>query len=423
MTALIGTLNKHGVAIAADSAATIGNGRYDKVYNTANKIFALSKVHPIGIMICGNAEFKGVPWDIIIKSFRKKLGSKCFDTVKDYATNFVNFLKDNELPIHEFKTNTKEINNFAVGVINALLQNVLPPPKSGTMQINITELITKINKEVASLPFQEDYKSLFVNFNKVISNTCTQFANKIIGMPNLQNERETLKTLFAKFIFAHFILKSSSELVLTGYGEKEYFPYILSIQIFQSVDSDWQSVIRLSQGITQQQTSLVCPFAQMDDMATLISGIHPSVETAIKNSAGVILNSLKQDILKLAKGSDFENIIGEINVGSYVNTFIRQYQVSRDREYIAPLIAHIGQLEKEDLAMLAENLIGITSLRKKVTMATESVGGPIDVAVISKHDGFIWMKRKLYFDNSLNPQFRENYYRDLYNTQSNSEIE
>lgn len=58
MTALIGALNKHGVAIAADSAATIGNGHYDKVYNTANKIFTLSKIHPIGIMICGNAEFK-----------------------------------------------------------------------------------------------------------------------------------------------------------------------------------------------------------------------------------------------------------------------------------------------------------------------------------------------------------------------------
>lgn len=59
MTALIGTLNKHGVAIAADSAATVSNGRFGKVYNTANKIFTLSKIHPVGIMVCGNAEFKG----------------------------------------------------------------------------------------------------------------------------------------------------------------------------------------------------------------------------------------------------------------------------------------------------------------------------------------------------------------------------
>ncbi len=36
---------------------------------------------------------------------------------------------------------------------------------------------------------------------------------------------------------------------------------------------------------------------------------------------------------------------------------------------------------------------------------TESVGGPIDVAVISKADGFIWIKRKHYFDPALNPRF------------------
>lgn len=39
MTAIIATLNKHGVAIASDSAATISNGIIGKVYNTANKLF------------------------------------------------------------------------------------------------------------------------------------------------------------------------------------------------------------------------------------------------------------------------------------------------------------------------------------------------------------------------------------------------
>lgn len=46
-------------------------------------------------------------------------------------------------------------------------------------------------------------------------------------------------------------------------------------------------------------------------------------------------------------------------------------------------------------------------------MEQESVGGPIDLAVISKYDGFIWLKRKYYFDKELNPQFFANYYRDV----------
>jgi hypothetical protein len=39
----------------------------------------------------------------------------------------------------------------------------------------------------------------------------------------------------------------------------------------------------------------------------------------------------------------------------------------------------------------------------------ETVGGPIDVAVISKGDGFVWIKRKHYFERDLNPHFFRNH--------------
>ena len=47
MTAIVGILNKHGIAVAADSAETIGNGI--KIYNKANKVFNLSKYHKYNI--------------------------------------------------------------------------------------------------------------------------------------------------------------------------------------------------------------------------------------------------------------------------------------------------------------------------------------------------------------------------------------
>ncbi len=49
MTAIVGILNKQAVAVAADSAVTVGGGT--KIYNTANKIFNLSKGCPVGIAI------------------------------------------------------------------------------------------------------------------------------------------------------------------------------------------------------------------------------------------------------------------------------------------------------------------------------------------------------------------------------------
>jgi len=61
------------------------------------------------------------------------------------------------------------------------------------------------------------------------------------------------------------------------------------------------------------------------------------------------------------------------------------------------------------MALLAENLVSLTALKQKISLETETVGGPIDVAFISKNDGFIWIKRKHYFDGKLNPFFFDKY--------------
>ena len=61
MTAEVAILNKIAVALAADSAITLGG---QKIYNSGNKLFALSKYQPVGIMVFGNAEFMMCTWFI-----------------------------------------------------------------------------------------------------------------------------------------------------------------------------------------------------------------------------------------------------------------------------------------------------------------------------------------------------------------------
>lgn len=45
MTAEVAILNKGAIALAADSRVTVGASA-NKTYDTVNKIFTLSKVHP-----------------------------------------------------------------------------------------------------------------------------------------------------------------------------------------------------------------------------------------------------------------------------------------------------------------------------------------------------------------------------------------
>lgn len=67
-----------------------------KIYNT-NKLFTLSKYHPVGVMVYGSAEFMGVPWETIIKRYRAGLGPHGFAGLEQYATDFFNFVERNRI--------------------------------------------------------------------------------------------------------------------------------------------------------------------------------------------------------------------------------------------------------------------------------------------------------------------------------------
>lgn len=93
MTAEIVIMNKDAIAIAADSAVTLTLGQNsDKIFTSTHKIFTLSKYQPVGIMIYNDALFMSIPWETIIKDYRNKLGEKSFDTLEEYADNFIEFL-------------------------------------------------------------------------------------------------------------------------------------------------------------------------------------------------------------------------------------------------------------------------------------------------------------------------------------------
>ena len=72
MTAEIAILNKSSVALAADSAISLGTS--GKIF-PGNKLFALTKWHPVGVMIYNNAEYMGIPWENNYQNLQIGIGS------------------------------------------------------------------------------------------------------------------------------------------------------------------------------------------------------------------------------------------------------------------------------------------------------------------------------------------------------------
>jgi hypothetical protein len=90
--------------------------------------------------------------------------------------------------------------------------------------------------------------------------------------------------------------------------------------------------------------------------------------------------------------------------------------------HIQPIIRAVSFLPKDELAAMAESLVNLTSFKRKISLDAETVGGPIDVAVISKGDGFIWIKRKHYFKPELNSGFFNNYFQENKKEPKNEKI-
>lgn len=57
----------------------------------------------------------------------------------------------------------------------------------------------------------------------------------------------------------------------------------------------------------------------------------------------------------------------------------------------------------QDAIDLADFLVHLTIMFSRFSPGAPSVGGPIEIAAITKHEGYKWIKRKHYYEQRLNP--------------------
>lgn len=401
MTAIIGVMNKHAVAIAADSAVTLGGGR--KVLNSANKLFSLSKHHPVAIAIYGNAELVGTPWEIIIKEYRKNLKDKSFDHVSDYVDDFFDFIRHKQYYCFDSNDALNYLKQYILVLCNELCRNVA--------SAQLTQVFVNICNNVSTVYLEgfSDNTKDFLNNN--VSNELDKCVQDLI------NAGLSLSNVDAKKLLINLLTKGvppilSAGLVFTGYGEEEIYPSVFSCEVGCIIDGVLAVRRQEPVQISSTNHASICPFAQTDVMLTILSGISPQVQSIYGNSLMTTLQSFTNQLANTIKPSNpiLASQIQGIPIDSFVQSFMNLSQQAQRYQYTAPFVNSVEGLEKEDLSDFAESLITLTSLKRKVSPDQETVGGPVDVMVISKGDGIIWMKRKHYFDAEKNHHFFSNYF-------------
>lgn len=414
MTAIVGVLNKSAVAIAADSAVTMGNTH--KVMNTANKIFSLSKHAPVGIAIYGNAYLMDTPWEVIIKCYRRHIKTVKFMFLRDYVNDFVDFLRK-----HEFFASLSVQRNHLFLQMDSFYKICVKQARS--------RVIYSTNPTQAVIDELNDCKqanlanpNVFGDFQNYSYSDFVVFAKKEIevivrGSKELQMPQHF--NVFAESFYyymrtANLYRNEESGLVFVGYGEEEIYPCLYNI--ITTIGFDHKLQYRYGETpieITNEKTTAsIVPFAQTAATQTVIRGINPTFYSIISTIFSNVIHLLIKNICDLLRNNNQDSIalqIEHMDMGSLTNSFTNATQAEFLKNYTQPLVNTIGLLGISDMANVAESLVALTSLVHRMSPKEESVGGPVDVAVISKGDGLIWIKRKHYFDPNLNTQFFKNY--------------
>lgn len=427
MTAEIAIMNKTAVALAADSAVTIEQEKGQKIFNTVNKLFALSKYHPVGVMIYGSANFMDVPWESIIKIYRAKLGKQSFPTLKEYADNFISFLLENVTLFPEAEQEkhfSRAIAGYFLNIkdeIDAQVKSKISCDKKIT-ETAIKDIVEQTVKKhfdiwdkaarLSHIPADYD-RGLIEKYGQLIAKARDEVFQQLpISEKTVEDLQIVCASIFSKDRFA----RNSSGLVIAGFGEEETFPALVSFTIEAKVNNTLKYKKEKDAAINVDSSAWIIPFAQSEMVATFIEGVDPSYNKIISDYLSeyfekypdYILDSIEN--VDVARKQEFLKKLKEIG-HSIIKDFNKRLQDYRETFHVNPITNAVSFLPKDELAAMAESLVNLTSFKKKISLDAETVGGPIDVAVISKGDGFIWIKRKHYFKPELNTGFFANYFR------------
>jgi hypothetical protein len=203
-----------------------------------------------------------------------------------------------------------------------------------------------------------------------------------------------------------------SGLVIAGFGQTEYFPRLISYDIYGVVDGHLRAVPGQAITITVENSAVIAPFAQRYMVDAFVTGINPSIQEGLEGFWRGLQQRLPKGVLDILESHAKEldaaakaRLEGPLR--SLVLTVLRELDEhlrELKNAQVDPIVNSVEFLPKDELAAMAESLVHLTSLKRRVSLDDpQTVGGPIDVAVISRGDGFVWIKRKHYFSLELNP--------------------
>ena len=416
MTSVVGILNKQGVAIAADSAVTRGRikdgSRQQKVTKNGNKMIRLSEAVPVAVMITGNADYLQIPWEVIVRRYRQRRGTVAHSTVEDASHDFFDYIQSD--PVFWGDDCGMEYVRFLAKNIHDKIVNSNWEAAERNPDGSLCRPATFVKtfcRSASSLRKKLERGGICPHFKDY---SIDQFRSAIDGdiflriSDNYPDEvltkiRESLEETVWTVLRTRAKGGHYATLVFSGYGKDQEFPSLVSAVVCEGFDRRVSYHVRPEDivCISDDKPVAICPFAQDDVIRSVLRGIHTDWSGDAGDVFRRIVNPNFGDVFgsfydEDDPGGEFRRMLAEVETDDLHHQFYKEGMRLLDknqREWEKLL----KDSDLESLASLADCLIDLTGFQRILTFSPEGVGGPVDVAVISKNNGFTWLRRKNWY--------------------------
>lgn len=424
MTSEVVLMNRQAVAMAADSAVTISGDRYLKTYQSVDKLFPLVDGQPVAVMIYNNAEIMSTPWETVISLYREQARGRPLDTVQAYAEDFMEFLSGNpdlfppehqdteffkvvavvytviaeefDYQVQQFQASRaghlrdhlSAIFEYVVGQIHADYQRCPDDSPRGDLPCFPRGMGEQVRRRYGG------------EVDQLIDSLLGSLKNEYPGLSVTDATKAKLRDIGEYAVTKDAFFEHYTGVVFAGFGSREKFPamrsYLTSSVILGILKRkrDREADIHADSGPVFQ------PFAQDRMIRTFLTGMDQYLRMFVFSETLKLSTGLVTDIVSRtpnltdAQRNAIYKDYSQNNLRHALTEFFRSLDNYQYAVHTRPILRAINSLPKKELGETAASLIKLNSFQQKVMHSVETVGGPIDVAVITRNGGLEWKREK-----------------------------
>ena len=357
MTSQVAVFNLEGVAVASDSIRTLTRGGMRRTFDTGEKLFDLGVGHRVVMLTSGSASLMRVPMSVLIEGFRASL-TEPFGSLADYATAFLAWLGSRV----ELSDAAAQDAHFGWQLRDYY----------GMVRSDVMDAIA--HGGPADEPW--DSPSVIATVTRTVDSLVDALKNRddLQGINNRQDEN-----------------------YLDAHRELIEFSYIDQVEgMPRTVAADWRLTQELPRLILQKAES----WARDCVVAFIGFGTDdPFPRQSTLTIHGVVNDQVRAELREEARISVANSAcVSSFGQDDAIRTFLNGHRGELHSEGglddIGPVLEAIELLPRSELAGVAEALVGVQALSAALTCQQPTVGGPIDVVLVTRSHGVQWLRRK-----------------------------